>query len=72
MGHLTNVATQIIGDADKTVSRWRHDETGKVFMVREVGNYFAVTVQDQFDRWEDLGRMTLSQMVQLVQTDHHL
>jgi hypothetical protein len=72
MGHLTAFATQLSGDADATVSRWKHDETGVIFLVRQIGNYFAVAYQDQFDRWENLGRLTLSQLLQLLQTDNHL
>jgi hypothetical protein len=70
MGHITNYATQLSGDANPTVSRWKHDETGVIFMLAAVGDQFRVAAQDQFGSWEDWGLKTKAELVELVRVDY--
>jgi hypothetical protein len=70
MGHITNYATQLPGDANPTISCWKHDETGMVFRLAAVGNQFRVAVQDQFDRWDDRGLKTRDELIDLIQVDY--
>jgi hypothetical protein len=70
MGHITNYATQLSGDANPTVSRWKHDETGVIFILAAVGDQFRVAVQDQFDRWDDRGLKTRDELIDLIQVDY--
>lgn len=72
MGLLTEHCTQLVGDANPLVSRWRHDETSTEFMVVAIGEKFRVAVQDAFGAWEDLGIRTIDQILEMIQPDHHL